>query len=89
MIAKSRARRAVVSYFIDAKAFSADQAITFIPRDNTEAHALERLTDTGDIRRQADGRYYADQERLARRGKRRWMALAGLGAIAAGIALFG
>ena len=83
------ARRAVVSHFSAAEAFSSERATSFTPSGGMERGAFERLLRRGAIREASPGSYYLDRAKLAAADKRRWTLLAGLGAVAAAMFALG
>lgn len=90
--AAARARRKVVSHFLQANAVSPDTAIAFTPNRRLEERFFERLKDAGVLKPARNGTYYADVPTLDAwqnsRRKRVGLVIAGvLTAIAAGVGI--
>ena len=79
----AKARRDVVSHFMQSNAVSADSAVPYEPGRRIRQRQFERLCDAGVIRAAGDGRYWIDAPRYDQwsRSRRKRVGLA-VGAVA-------
>lgn len=87
-IAQERARRAVVAFFADREATSAEKALPYRPGRKLLADEVKRMTRAGALREVRPGIFWLDSSRLHRvpragQAQRVGLGLAVLGSVAA------
>lgn len=91
--AASRARRRLISHFMEADAVSADKATGYAPDRGIERRLLERLIDQGVLHVGKAGTYWLDipaYDKWSRKRRRRAGIMVGTAvAIGAALSLFG